>query len=197
MSPTADRHLVADARDRLAAAPGVVARHSLRMAALANALAARDGLDVDGAGLFCACAFHDLGMGVPGRGPFPSRSADLLAGFLAEHDVPAARARPLVAAVRRHLAPPIDRGLRHGIPAEVTLLRRAAWLDVLGVGDDAARRLRRELREADSDPVLDVRLAALIGVACARDLLTGARGVLSAVTASSVMRNARNTTRST
>ena len=196
MSPTADHILVDDARDRLGAAPGVVGRHSLRMAALAQALATRDGLDVDGAGLFCACVFHDLGMGVPGRAPFPSRSAGLLAGFLAEHDMPPTRARPLVEAVRRHLAPPLDLGPRHGIPAEVHLLRRVAWLDVLGVGDLGARRLRRELRDADSDPALDVRLAALIGVVCARDLLAGARGVLSAGAAQPVLRNARNTTRS-
>jgi hypothetical protein len=179
MSPDPDQALVAAAGMRLRAAPDLVVRHSLRMAALADELARRDGLDVDRAGMFCACAFHDLGMGVAGAGPFPARSADLLGGFLAQHGVPAARSRPLVEAVRRHLEPPLP-GSRRGPAPEIALLRRVAWLDVLGLGNAPDRRLRRELRVADLDPVVDVRLTTVIGTACARDMLAvlrSARGL--------------------
>ena len=100
--------LVLDAKRRLSSAPELLQRHSLRMAALADALADRENLDVDRAGLFCACVFHDLGLLVAGRAPFPVRSAGLLEAFLTEHDVAPARVAPLVTAVRRHLVPPVS-----------------------------------------------------------------------------------------
>ena len=100
MSSSDDDTLVRDAKHRIRSAPEALRRHSLRMAALADALADRESLDVDRAGLFCACAFHDLGLLVAGLAPFPLRSAGLLAAFLAEHEVAPARAEPLLTAVR-------------------------------------------------------------------------------------------------
>ncbi|MGV1008385.1 MAG: HD domain-containing protein [Dermatophilaceae bacterium] len=176
---TPDDELRRQARERLASAPAILQRHSLRMAALAEALADREGLDVDRAGLFCACAFHDLGTLVGGSGPFPVRSARLLDAFLTEHGVGPGRRDPLVAAVRGHLAPAGIRWVRPaqyaGPVPEVTLLRRVAWLDALAVGDRQARGWRRTLRGDDGDPVLDVRLTARLAAACAVDLLGAVR----------------------
>lgn len=180
MSPAAhlDDALVRDARSRLSAAPDLLQRHSLRMAALADDLADRENLAVDRVGLFCACAFHDLGLLVGGSMPFPVRSAGLLEAFLAEHDVPPLRAKPLVRAVSRHLLPPVPLLVRDADPSEMGVLRRAAWLDALAFGDREARCKRSLLRSADADPVLDVRLNALLGAACARDVVAGAVGIV-------------------
>ena len=170
-----DDQLVRAARRRLSSAPDLLQRHSLRMAALADALADRENLEVDRAGLFCACAFHDLGLLAPGRAPFPVRSAGLLEAFLTEHDVAAAQVHTLVTAVRRHLLPPVSLP-RAGVtpPAEVTVLRRVAWLDAVAVGDAEARRWRRELRTADADPQVDLHLGGVLGLACAHDLVSAA-----------------------
>ncbi|MGB8385206.1 MAG: HD domain-containing protein [Dermatophilaceae bacterium] len=175
--------LVLDAKRRLSSAPELLQRHSLRMAALADALADRENLNVDRAGLFCACVFHDLGLLVAGTAPFPVRSAGLLEAFLTERDVAAARVHTLVTAVRRHLMPPVSLPTRGTPPAEVALLRRVAWLDAVAVGDAEARRWRRELRTADADPLLDLHLGAVLGMACAQDLASGARAVAARVLA--------------
>lgn len=168
MTDRADAALVEAAVERLAAAPPAIQRHSLRMTTLALGLARAEGWSVDVAGMACACAFHDLGLSAPGAAPFPARSADLLAGFFDQRGVDEARVEPWVAAVRGHLAlhGPVDE------THEGALLRRAAWLDAVGLGDARARALRRVYGRRGWDLALIIPLFA----GCTRDVFLTRRG---------------------
>lgn len=148
---------------RLEKAPPAIVRHSRRMITWAHQLAEAGGVAVDPLGLGCACAFHDLGLTGVGPAAFPVRSADLLAAFFVEHGVQADRATPWLSAVRDHLRlrPPA------GESREASLLRRAAWLDAVGVGDWTARQIRR----AGGVRGVDLRLLLPIASGCARDAL--------------------------
>lgn len=167
--PPADRDLARAALSRLATAPAEIAAHSRRMIVIARRLAQPEATDPGM--LATACCVHDLGLlpsarALPGR-TFAERSAALLAELAAEFDVAPGRTRVWGAAVRDHLRP---RGAP-GETREAALLRRAAWLDAIGIGSREDRRALRSLT-LDRRFGSSARLLARIGGALVRDRLT-------------------------
>ncbi len=168
--PEDDRSLARAALRLLDRSPAEIGVHSRRMIVLARQLAGER--PVDQGLLVAACAVHDLGL-LPATGPphrprrFPLRSAAVLEELAEQHAVDPARARPWSLAVAGHLR---WRG-SVGEPYEVTLLRRAAWLDATGIGRPEDRRLLTTLDLPARTAAGNLRLLARVARVCTADLV--------------------------
>ncbi|BAK33477.1 hypothetical protein MLP_04630 [Microlunatus phosphovorus NM-1] len=167
--PVGDRPIARAALTQLDQAPAEIRTHSRRMVLLARGLAGDR--PVDQALLVAACALHDLGLLADAshrwsRLGFPDRSAALLAELGDEYEIGRDRADPWCWAVARHLRP------RGGADEtlEAGLLRRAAWLDAVGIGSRTDRTVARGLRFPHSAPE-SLRLLLRVGGGCLRDLV--------------------------